>query len=166
MNRLLFFILLIVFSSCNHKVEISSLTGDLYFGFFRIGSYYNQPDSAIVKFEEYYSKTNFDTVNQDEKELFEQYENLKERDLLYKPFVEIFVENDSVVRLYLEIEDYNKIKIHKRQKLQDANKKVRIEASVSNIDNKMYYCEKLEKISVVDGQTFQIQKKFRIDDYN
>lgn len=163
---ILFLILAIVFSSCNSKIEVTNLNGDLYFGFLRIGSYYNQPDSMIVKFEQFFTKSNFDNFNQDEKEIFGHYEKLKKLDLLYSPFVEILTDNDSVVNLYLELEDYNKIKIYKRQKLQDEKKKVRISALVRKIDNKLYYCEKLEKVELIDGETLQVQRKFRIEDYN
>ena len=159
-------LLLIVFFSCDQKVETTRLTGDLYFGFFRIGSYYNQPDSLIEKYEKYFLTTNLDTLPREEKVLFDQYNKLKKHDLLYSPFVQVLVERDSIIMLYLNLEDYNKIKIYKRQKLQDENKKVQIFAFVEKIDNKLYYCKNLDKVLVVDGQTFQVQKKFLIEDYN
>jgi len=50
--------------------------------------------------------------------------------------------------------------------LQDEKKKVVIVAKVIRIDNKLYYCHKLENMEVVEGNTFQIQKKLKIEDYN
>ena len=166
LNRLIIFLIIFCFS-CNHEPKNEILIGDLYFSFFRIGNYYNQPDSLIKKYEDYFSTTNFETVSKEEKELFEQYKLLKKHDLLYNPFVEILTEKDSlIVKLYLEKQDYDKIKIYKRQDLQDNDKKVRIFSKVKRIDNKLYFCENLDSLKVIDGKTFQIQKKLRIEDYN
>jgi hypothetical protein len=71
-----------------------------------------------------------------------------------------------VVTLYLDTLDYDRIKIYKRQKLQDDNKKVKIEATVTMIDSGLYNCEKLKRVDLVDGETLQRQKKFKIEDYN
>jgi hypothetical protein len=55
MKKLLPTILILVFGCTQPKTEM--LTGDLYFSFFRLQNYYNQPDSAVKQFEIY-----FDTV--------------------------------------------------------------------------------------------------------
>jgi len=96
MNKLLLLTIFFI-TSCEQKTVITTLKGDLYFGFFRVGNYYNQPDSMIQKYEKYFSTTNFDTVRNDEKQLFEQYKLLKKHKLLYKPFVEILTEKDSTI---------------------------------------------------------------------
>jgi hypothetical protein len=43
--------------------------------------------------------------------------------------------------------------------------KVVINASVSDFSNGIYYCDSLLSVKKVEGQTFQIEKKFRIEDY-
>ncbi|MBX2898109.1 MAG: hypothetical protein KF775_00570 [Cyclobacteriaceae bacterium] len=117
-------------------------------------------------YETYFDTTNFEAADKNERELFRMYQTIKDNDLLYKPSVDILIENDSVVRLYLEPVDYDKIKIHKRQQLQDNNKKVRIESYIQSINNGLYYCIRLKSVNIVDGETLQRQRKFKIEDYN
>lgn len=152
--------------SCVGRTEKELLVGDLYFGPFRLGSYYNQSDSVIRFWETYFDTTNFETSGNNDKELLRMYQKLKDNELLYKPSVDILVQNDSVVRLYLDIPDYDKIKIHKRKQLQDNNKKVRIVSYVQPLDSGLFYCLKLKSIDIIDGETLQRPRKFRIEDYN
>src|SRR5690606_7963595 len=105
--------------ACQDKADTQLMTGDLYFSFLRIGNYYNQPDSIVQFYEKYFDTTDFEKVNKNDRQLWTQYKKLKDLDLLYKPFVDISLKEDSVVRLYLDINDYDKIKIHKRKRLQE-----------------------------------------------
>jgi hypothetical protein len=93
------------------------------------------------------------------------YETLKKENLLFKPYVELRLDNDSIIKLYLDQLDYDKIKIYKRQELQDSNKKITIKVESKNLGNGMFLCEKLISVGKVDGQTRQVQKKFKIEDY-
>ncbi len=86
MNRLLLFLLLIL-SSCSYNSKIIEIKGDLYFGFLRIGNYYNQPDSLIDKYENFIHSINPDSAKKDELKLYHQYKTLQKHDLLYQPFV-------------------------------------------------------------------------------
>ena len=152
--------------SCGARNDSVLLTGDLYFGVLRIGSYYNQTDSVIQSWEAYFDSTNFELKDQNEQFLGRYYHNIKDKDLLYKPFVDLLIAEDSIIRLYLEITDYNKVKIYKRKTLRDQGKKVRFETLVQPIDTALYYCLELRKVDVVEGQTLQRQSKFKIEDYN
>ena len=155
----------LAFWSCSEKANTELLSGDLYFGVFRIGSYYNQPDSIVIGFETYFDTTNLDTSNPNERLILSQYSKLKEYDLLYKPFVNLLINEDSVVNLYLTVDDYNKIKIYKRKDLQEENKKVHIKSMVQKIDSGLYNSIELKKIEVVEGLTKPKQGKLKIEDY-
>lgn len=152
--------------SCNSLSSDNKLIeGDLYFDWFRIGSFYNQPDSIIQN-----AKIYFDTVNQykldpDSKKFFFMYESLKKEDLLYSPFIDMKLDNDSIMKIYFKNADYEKIKIYSRKELQDTKKKVRIKMEVHELGNKMAFCTKLIAVNKVDGQTFIISRKFKIEDY-
>ena len=91
-----------------------------------MGNYYNQPDSVVNHFELYFDTVTIEKLNTGDKKLLRQYRILKEKNLLYRPFVYLRVKDDSVVTLYLDTLDYDRIKIYRRQRLQDDNKKVRI----------------------------------------
>jgi len=158
-------LILVISFSCKNNETKKSITGDLYFGFFRLGSYYNQPDSIIDKFRSYFDTLDYKTASADDKQFMDLYKIVVDKNLIYKSYVDILVQPDSIVKLYLDSTDYNKIKIHKRKDLQDNNKKIVINAMVTDYTSGIFYCDSLISIEKVDGQTLQIQKKFRIDDY-
>ncbi len=143
-----------------------TIQGDLYFSFLRFGSFYNQPDSIINKFKIYADTVNNNKLNTFDKQVLTMYKTLKKENLLFNPFIELRLDNDSIIKLYLDKSDYDKIKIYKRQELQDQNKKIRINLVGNYLGNGMLLCKKLISVDKVDGQTLQIQKKFKIDDYN
>jgi len=160
--------ILILVVACDSKPVTNKLTGNLYFSyfrFFRVGNYYNQPDSVINWYETYYDTLKYETADDREKKLLTQYRKLKKENLLYKPFVDILVGKDSVVALYLDNKDYDEIKKYKRKKLQGDHKKIKIEADVFQVDDGLFYCVKLRKVEVVDGETLEIERKFEIEDY-
>ncbi|MFN7601696.1 MAG: hypothetical protein ACK5R0_09905 [Bacteroidota bacterium] len=165
MKKLLPTILILIFG-CDTRPKTDTLTGDLYFSFFKLGNYYNQPDSVVNQSKLYFDTVTIEKLNTGEKRLLRQYRILKQKNLLYRPFVYLRVKDDSVVTLYLDTLDYDRIKIYRRQKLQDENKKVRIEASVIMIDSGLFNCVKLKRVDLVYGETLQRQRKFKIDDYD
>jgi len=163
----LFSVILVLILGCNSPTSNDTLTGDLYFSPFRVGGYYNQPDSVVKQYEDYLNNLSAEeNAGLSKKKVLQRVKLLKEKNLLYHPFVYLRTKKDSIITLYLDTADYNQIKIYKRQKLRDENKKVRIQASVSKIDSGMYHCRKLKRIDLVDGETLLEEKKFKIEDYN
>lgn len=159
--------ILILILGCNIQPDTRTdvLTGDLYFAVFRLGNYYSLPDTLINYYENVFDTMNIDKANSYDKQLLTDYKLLRERDLLYKPYIYIRTDMDSIVNLYLDTLDDNRIKIHKRQVLQNENKKVKIEASVIKINDRLFYCTKLRRVKLVQGETLLKQKKFLIEDY-
>lgn len=158
--------ILIFVLACNGKPEAAKLTGDLYFGILRIGSYYNQPDSMINWFETNFDTTNYEKADAEQRRYLNLHKTLKEEGLLYHPFVQIKNEKDSVVNLYLEISDYDRIKKYKRKELLAEGKRVRIEADVKEIGDGLFYCINLLKVERIQGSTSVRSSKWKIDDYN
>jgi hypothetical protein len=165
MKRLLPTILILLFG-CNNHPKTDTLTGDLYFDFFRVGNFYNMPDSVINRIENNFDTLTWETTSEEDRRLWTLYKKLKDEKLLFAPFIKLLTEKDSVVTLYLDTLDYNEIKIYKLKRLQDEQKKVRIEAKVKEIDQGLFYCTDLVNIYLVDGATLMKQKKWRIEDYN
>jgi len=85
---------LILFFGCNSRPYRDTLTGDLYFSFLDWGAFYNQPDSVIKKFETYFDKFGAGR-------LIKQYRLLKHKNLLYRPFVYLKVQKDSVITVFM-----------------------------------------------------------------
>ena len=158
-------IILILIAACDNRPVTDRITGDLFFSLFRVGNYCNKPDSVIKRYETYFDTLKYETADENEKKFLIRYKELKEENLLYKPFVDILIEKDSMVTLYLEKGDYEKISKYKREKLQDEHKKIKIEADVFKIDDGLYFCVELLEVKIVDGETFIKSKKFKIEDY-
>ena len=164
-NLMSLIIISIFLFPCNSQKQTSVLTGDLYFGFFRFASYYNQSDSLIDRFRLYFDTLDYDNASIDDRHFIDLYRIVENNGLIKKPYIDILVQTDSIVKLYLDIDDYNRIKVYKRKDLQDNNKKIVISANVLDYSGGIYYCDSLISIDKVSGQTLQIEKKFRIDDY-
>lgn len=156
----------ILFVACQKKADEETLSGDLYFGFFRYGSFYNQPDSIVRRISSHYDTLSLENAALEDRRILRQYKTVKTEKLMYHPFVNIKTNLDSIVTLYLDTLDYNKIKINKRKELQDRNKKVRIEAEVKKLDDGLYYCIQLKSVEIIEGQTLPRQSKLKIEDYN
>ena len=152
--------------SCRQDSQDNSIIeGDLFFRPFRYGSFYNQPDSLIKAFVAYADTAKIDNASSADKELLTTYNLLKKEHRLFSPFVELRVNDSSIIKLYLDSVDYDRIKIFKRQQLQAENKKIRVKAQCKEIANGLSICKKLISVDKINGLTMQQEKKMRIDDY-
>jgi hypothetical protein len=157
----------ICFANCGIKNgQTKKLEGDLYYSYLRFGNFYNQPDSIVQKVKMY-----FDTVNHKELDSSAQlyamrYDLQKKMDLLYKPFIELQLDNYSITTIFLSHDDYEKIKKFKRQDLLDTKKKVRINIEVNDLGLGMAIGTKIILAEKVDGQMHAFSKKFLIEDYH
>lgn len=158
--------ILFFLSSCSSKKQESKiLEGDLYYSWLRIGSFYNQPESIIEKVKLYADTVNRKTIDLSDLRTLKMYEILKQENLLYMPFIDLKLDNDEIVKIYFTTDDYEKIKIYKRQDLFDTKKKIRIKIEVRDLGFEMALSTNLLSVTKVDGQTFQISRKLKIEDY-
>jgi hypothetical protein len=166
LNILFSIVTLIFLSTCSSdKQESKMIEGDLYYSWLRIGSFYNQPDSIVEKVKLYADTVNRKLVDSSDLKTLTMYEILKKENLLYRPFIDLKLDNDSIVKIYFTNEDYNKINIFNRQELLNTKKKIRIKTEVRDLGLGMALCTNLLSVSKVDGQTLQINKKLKIEDY-
>jgi hypothetical protein len=152
--------------SCGTTNNDNIVTGDLYFSFFRIGTYYNLSDSIIQKMDEDLKAVNLDSSDNALVELVKDYQKLKDEGLIFKPVVDIMVNDELTIKLVLDSADYDKIKKYKHKDLIDTNKKVRIKAKTRKTGLNFYYCTDLLEVNLVNGQTLPNDNKLKIQDYN
>ena len=145
--------------------DYQTIEGDLYFSPLRFGSFYNQPDSLVCKFISYVDSVDQLNADEDVRKILTMYKVLKSENLQYNPFADIRLDNDSVIRLYLEKSEYDRIRIHRRKELQMSKKKIRLKVQGKDLGNGMVICKNLISIYKIDGVTLQVQKKYKIDDY-
>jgi hypothetical protein len=167
--RYILLILVTAFVACASKNERDLLVGDLGFSEFRIGNFYNLSDSLIKRVKHTIDTINIAKADSMDRRFFEVYNILKDKGLLYKPFVDIRVKEDSMVKLYLDSADYDRIKIFKWRELLNDEKKVVIKVKTEYIDNfpvTLLYCKELVDVSLTEGKTYPQRSKFKIEDYN
>lgn len=142
-----------------------TIKGDLYFGIWRYGSFYKLPKRDVKNFEKFVVKYRGDTTDNGSQKMIHIYDVLKKENLLYHPYVQLKLENDSVIRLYLEKKDYKQIKKYKLQDLQDQGEKINILLRFKTLDYELIYCNELLLVKKIKGRTFEVPRKFAIEDY-
>jgi hypothetical protein len=156
-------LLITLFSSCR---QTETIEGDLFFSFLRFGSFYGLPDKIVTDFKACIKIQNSKEGASVVKELRQKYKILEKEGLLYSPYIQMKFDNGSIVYVYMTSSDYDKVKIYKRQKLQDNHQKIRLKMESKKLDNKLFLCQKLLDVKKVAGKTFSKQLKFKIEDYN
>lgn len=139
--------------------------GDLYFGLWRYGSLYKQPENLCQLMEKLSHSNRRDTMDATTMDMLRIYDVLEKEKLLYAPYVQLKLDNDSIVRIYFKMKDYKRINKFKLDDLLKTKEKVRIELKGRSLDEDLIYCKKLISVNREKGQTLQIPRKFAIEDY-
>lgn len=156
------FLLLLPFTSIGQN---DTVKGDLYFGLWRYGSFYKQPEKLIQRIEEISKSEQRDSLDKTTQDILRIYDILKFENLLYAPYVQLKINNDSILRVYFDKKDYKKIRKYKLKELQTKEMKVFIELKGKKIGDGLIYCEELITVSTLKGQTYEVPRKFAIEDY-
>jgi hypothetical protein len=163
----IFFLCFLSFFRCKvNRQDTKVIEGDLYYSWFRMGNFYNQPDSLVRGFKLYIDTVNAAFPDAIDRKYVEMYETLKKKNLLYSPFIEMKLDNDSILIVYFNNSDYDRVKVFHRQELIDTKKKVRIKLEIEDLRNGMALNTKFISVDKVDGETLQNDKKSRIEDYH
>lgn len=103
---------LFIFNSCKEndsKDEYEVFTGTLVNSLFKLGSFYEMPDSIVKKMEYILDSLSKD-IREETVEFIESYNVLKNNSLLYSPFIELELDSNEFYNVYLAEEEYNKVK--------------------------------------------------------
>lgn len=157
-------ILMAVRINCIAQDSAEIIKGDLYFDFFRVGSFYKQPDSIVQKFKTYADTANPAYANGEK--LLIIYNVLKRENILFQPFIDLKLDNDSLVKVYFsDVDIYERIKAFKYKELIERKKKVRLILKIIKLSDGMVLCKNLISANKVKGQTFQASRKYKVEDY-
>jgi len=162
-------LVVILFNQVNCKSdnqENKQIEGDLYYDWLRIGSFYNEPDSIIEGVKLYADTVDSKMLNTNDLRTLNMYKTLQKENLLYQPFIDLRLDNDSIIKIYFTNNDYERIKIYKRQDLLDAKMKIRIRMEVKDLGYGMALDKKIISLQKAPGQTFQVNPKMKIEDYH
>src|SRR5687768_11489741 len=139
-------LLVLTICSCTKERDDQLYIGELYFSAFRLGSYYNLDDSTRAKFEYSMDTTDLSKADSSQIKFIKLFRKFREEGLLYKPFVDLRLNDSSFVKLYLDSSDYNKIEIYKWRDLLDRQKKVLVwgrTKKLGKLDFPLLYCTEL-----------------------
>lgn len=151
--------------SCEPQKETYRLTGDLYFPWLRIASFYGQPDS-IYQFYQQRRQTMSEAQLLEEDSAGNGYLLMLERNkLLTSPFVYVKDQHGSVLTVFVDAKSYEAIKQHDYQSLVENKNKVQLKLSVSELTDGVYLAEEVHQISLTSGQTYPVEGEFRIESY-
>lgn len=163
-------LLAITTCSCEKQHDEKFYLGELHFSALRFGSFYNLEDSLKLKFIQAMDTLRLEKTDSAQRVLYEAYLNLKFNGMLYKPFVDLRLNDSTFLKLYLDSADYDRIKIYKWRNLLNEKKKVTLWGRTKKIGSygfPLLYCTELIDIKISDGQTFPgKQGKLLIEDYN
>jgi hypothetical protein len=136
MRSILFLLFSILLFNCKHS---ESIKGDLYFKLIDLTSPSGLTDEKALVIE----KT-IDSMVSDEnnKEFVDYYKKVIKHNLLKNPYLQLDTEN-GIKKVYLNFNEYNKIKHFKLSDLQEKSKKVTIELIAKELEKDLYYSEEI-----------------------
>lgn len=147
---------LVLISGCQTDNK-KTVEGDLYFKLIDFQRFYDAPDSVLTKIETSVKNVIKDTLTEQDKKIYDLLEFMTDKQLLRKPFVRLRQDDGKIVMLFLDKMDYEKIKDYNHHDLVQDNKRIRINAEVSELkyDSLTAY-ENIKIISVdkIDGKTY------------
>jgi len=149
-----FIVITIVICSCNSGKE-KVIEGDLFFMRFDFYRIFDLPDSTLTKFEHDMLQVNSDTCNRKDKDFIDLVKYAIKNKLTRQPYVWILIKGKEY-RLFLDQQDYDKLKNYEWSELTDEHKKIYIKAIVFNVsfkELKAYKCTKLLDFRKIDGET-------------
>ena len=145
--------------------ELPNLEGDLYYSWLKIGNFYQQPDSLYQNYIELRDSVGIEELRKQDSSGTYYIELLEKNDLVKSPYIYLKTDSDSTFIVYMNPKDYQPITEYKYQDLIDEKQKVRLKLITQRLTEKFQICKKVVLIERVDGETFQRQKKFKIEEY-
>lgn len=148
--------ILILSLSCSSN-NGNTIEGDLYFKLIDLTSFYGASDSELSKIETWIKTVNKDSISDSEKKYYEFLKFMSDQQLLRKPLIRLRQDNGEIIMLFLEPEDYGKIKNYNYSDLVRDNQKIRIKAEVIELKHdsmRVYKILKLISADKIDGKTY------------
>lgn len=132
----------------------NNITGALYFKMINATPVNGMTKTQISKFEKMLDSLKL-IKNKDanSKEILSYYEKLKKHKLLSCPFITLELNDSEKLGVFLSIKEYEKVKHFTHNDLNSRGKKVILELELKELDNKIYYSDKIIKLKETDGET-------------
>lgn len=149
-----FILIIIVICSCNSGKE-KVIEGDLYFYRFDLYRIFDWPDSTMTEFENNVLHANLDTFNRKDKDFVDLVKYAINKKLTRQPYVWILCNNKEFM-LFLDQQDYDKVKDYTWYDLTAEHKKIHIKVKAYNIsykELKALKCSQILDLKKIEGET-------------
>ncbi len=157
---------MLVVLACQSKIDKTlNLEGDLYYTWLKLGSFYKQPDSLYQNYTKLRDSLGIDQLRKEDSTSTTHIEILEKNGLVKNPFIYLKTDSDSTFIVYMTRKDYEPITEYSYQDLIDKKQKVKLKLETKKLTNKLRLCKKVISIELMEGETLQKQKKFKIEEY-
>lgn len=147
MKKILLIILTFILLSCNSKTD--KIKGELYF---KLVNIWPNDGSAESEINAYLKKIkNSDSAM--ENKVYFYFSNLKKHKLLSAPKIMIKTDSGEVKEVFLNQEEYQKVKNYNLMDLDAKGKKVTLLMKVEKLDKDILFSNNIEYIKEVDGKS-------------
>ncbi|WP_114778738.1 hypothetical protein [Botryobacter ruber] len=137
------------------ETKQEKLQGELMFKLISFGSLYGAPESAIQEYEQIIDSLSREENLPDNYRMFlADHQLQKEYGLLYKPYFHLKVDSAKVMTVWLNEEEYGKIKDFELKRLRQENKKVELSLVGHTIGEGMFECTSVIEVNEVNGITY------------
>jgi hypothetical protein len=165
-RQFLLYIIIAAIVGCDSGVsKISTYDGDLYFDLFRFANFYNQPDDLVKRFKTSADSIDRNNIEATDKEFLDRYDILKNRHLLYQPYILLKQDNGNMLTVYLDSNNYKIFTTFHRKELIASKEKIRIRIRGIALGHGMVQCSQVQIVKRMPGATGKVSSKFLIDDY-
>lgn len=148
--------ILLLISGCKTD-DKKTIEGDLYFKLIDFQRFFDAPDSTLAKIETSIRTVNKDTLNAQDKKIYDLLQFMSDKKLLRKPFVRLRQDNGEISMVFLDSIDYTKVKDYNHNDLVSDNKRIRVKAEVNELKYDSltaYEIVKLISVDKLDGKTY------------
>jgi hypothetical protein len=148
--KLLFFVFILISCSRNEKI----IEGDLAFKSIDLFNYYNFDQKSIDEWEKVLNGTRqIKNPSADDVFILNYFDALKKHKVIKSPSIKLKTK-DSIIRVYLSENDYQKVKNYNSNDLISNNRKVSLKMNIETRGKEIYYCKELISIKEVHGETY------------
>ncbi|MEO9483133.1 MAG: hypothetical protein ABJG47_06795 [Ekhidna sp.] len=167
MKNLQIVLVFILVSCTKEQTEYHTINGDLYYTWFDFGSFYNYPDSVL-------ENVLLIQLENEEAELIAEdslgyiyFKLLQENDLLTSPWINLRVNDDSTVKLFMDKSEYEVFTKVSHEQLLSDNEKINVTARVQHLTDNLFKCIEVMDVKRLEGRTFILNgnRKFTVSDY-
>jgi hypothetical protein len=141
------------------------LEGDLYYPWLKLGSFYQRPDSIYQLYQHLRDSLGIAALREQDSTGTAFIELLESNKLIRSPFIYLKTDSGTISIIYMTMEDYKPITKFTYQDLINSAQKIRLRLATESLTDEFHICKKVFSIEVVNGETLEKQKKFKIEEY-